>query len=130
MLRKEWLCYMKRNDIILIGIILVIAVASLLYINASKQGGDTAIIKVDGVVYKEVSLDKDTTLEIEGVNGGTNMLIIEDGHADMIDASCPDKLCVDQNNIEYNGETIVCLPNRVVIEVQSEKESELDSIAN
>ena len=36
----------------------------------------------------------------------------------MISADCPDKLCVHQHAISANGETIVCLPNKVVAEVK------------
>lgn len=121
---------MKRNDFILIGIILVIAVVALVYMNIVKVTGDKVIVKVDGKVYKELPLDKDTSLEIEGVNGGTNLLVIKDGQADMVDASCPDKLCIHQKNILKTGETIICLPNKVIIEIQSDKESDLDAVAN
>jgi hypothetical protein len=120
---------MKKNDIILIAIILVISVAGLLYLNLNKKGGDLVLIRVDGKVVEELPLNKNTTKIIEGV-GGTNKLIIEDGHADMIEASCPDELCVDQRNIEHDGETIVCLPNKVVVEIQSETKNEIDAIAN
>jgi len=120
----------KRNDFILIGIILLIAVAALLYRNVVKQNGDIIIVYVDGKVYKELPLNQKTTLEIKGVGGGTNLLIIEEGHADMVDASCPDKLCVDQKQIQYNGETLICLPNKVVVKVKSNKESDIDAVAN
>lgn len=121
---------MKRNDIILVAIILVIAAAGLLYMNIAKKGGDRVVIKVDGKVYKELPLDKDATIEIEGVRGGKNELVIKDGHANIADANCPDKLCVHQREIEYNGETIVCLPNKVIVEIESAKKSEVDAVAN
>lgn len=121
---------MKRNDLILAAIIIVIAAAGLIYMNISKQNGDVVVIRVDGEIYKELPLNKDTSLEIKGVNGGTNQLVIKDGHADIVDASCPDKICVHQRDIENDGETIVCLPNKVVVEIESSKESEVDAVAN
>lgn len=121
---------MKRNDIILVAIILVIAAAGLLYMNLSKKSGDMVVIKVDGEIYKELPLNKDTTFEIEGVRGGKNELVIKDGHADMADANCPDKLCVHQRDIQNDGETIVCLPNKVIVEIESSKKSEVDAVAN
>ncbi|MDF2587797.1 MAG: hypothetical protein K0S41_1638 [Anaerocolumna sp.] len=120
---------MKKNDIILVAIILVIAAAGLLYVNLNKKGGDLVIVRVDGKVVEELPLNKDTTQIIEGV-GGTNKLIIEDGHADVIEASCPDALCVHQRQIEHDGETIVCLPNKVVVEIQSDKKNEVDAVVN
>lgn len=121
---------MKKNDLILVGIILIIAIGALIYINATKESGDRVIVTVDGKFYQEYPLDKDGTYEIMGVGNSTNTLVIEDGHADVIDASCPDKLCVHQKNAEYNGESIICLPNKVVVEIKSDKESGIDSIAN
>lgn len=121
---------MKRNDLILAGVILVVAIAAFLFLNFIKKEGNTVIVKVDGKVYKEFPLEVDTTYEIEGVNGGTNLLVIEDGHADIVEASCPDMDCVDQMQIDKDGETIVCLPNKVVIEIDSDAQSDIDAIAN
>ncbi|WMJ85695.1 NusG domain II-containing protein [Anaerocolumna sp. MB42-C2] len=120
---------MKRNDIILIIIILVFAAAGLLFMNFTKKDGDMVVVKVDGKVYKELPLNKDTTFEITGVRGGRNLLVIKDGHADVVDATCPDKLCVNQRQIDKDGETIVCLPNKVVVEIESSKESDVDAVA-
>ena len=44
----------------------------------------------------------------------------------MEDADCPDKLCIKQGKIDSNGQKIVCLPNKTVVEIRSEKESEDD----
>lgn len=121
---------MKRNDFILAGVVLVIAAFAIIYMNVIKKSGDTVIIKISGEVLKEMPLGEDATLEIEGVNGGVNTLVIEDGHADIIEASCPDKLCVRQKRIHFNGESLVCLPNKVVIEIKSDKESGIDAISN
>ena len=121
---------MKKNDLILAGIILVIAISALIVLNLNKKEGNTVTVKVDGKVYKEFSLNEDITYEIEGVNGGTNLMVIKDGYADIIDASCPDKDCVDQKHINKDGETIVCLPNKVVLEIHSDNESDIDAIAN
>lgn len=118
---------MKKNDIILIIVIGLIACAGLLYMNWNKTTGDKVIVRVDGEIYKELPLNKDDTIEIEGVNG-TNLLVIKDGQADVVEASCPDSLCVNQHEIKNNGETIVCLPNKVVVEIQSKDEGELDII--
>ena len=66
--------------------------------------------------------------EIE-INGGTNILQIKGGKADMIEADCPDQLCIHQGPIHIQGETIVCLSNRVVVEITgNDKEEQLDGI--
>lgn len=125
---EKWKC-MKRNDIILAGAVLVIAVFIIIYMNAIKKNGDTVVVKINGEVYKELPLVEDTTLEIKGVNEGVNILVVEDGYADIIEASCPDKLCVRQKRIHFDGESLVCLPNKVVIEIKSDTESGIDAIS-
>ena len=55
---------------------------------------------------------------------------IKDGEADMISADCPDKLCVHQKAISKDGESIICLPNQVVVEIESSESSEYDAVTN
>ncbi len=121
---------MKKNDIKLIAVILLIAVAGMAFLFLTSKPGDKVIVIVDGEVYKEYPLNKDIEEDIVGVNGGINHLVIKDGHADVTDASCPDKVCVHQKQIDKNGESIVCLPNKVIIKVESSTESEIDGVAN
>ena len=115
----------RRNDIILAAAILVIAVAGLLFINANKQSGSLVVVKIDGVEKYSYSLTENITQEIvTGENGEfTNTLVIKDGKASVSTANCPDKICVGHREISFVGETIVCLPHKVVIEVQAEKNS-------
>ena len=60
----------------------------------------------------------------------TNTLTIAERKADMTDADCPDLLCVHQKAISKDGETIVCLPNKVVVTVISSEKSDMDAVAN
>lgn len=117
---------MKKMDFLLIAVILL-AAAGLYFsglLRPTKEGG-FALVNVDGKEYKRFPLDTDAKYEIIE-NGQKNVLEIRDGHADMTDASCKDKLCVKQKTISLLGETIVCLPNRVVIEVTGVKKTEID----
>ncbi len=121
---------MKKNDIKLIAVILFIAAAGMAFLFFTQKPGDKVIVIVDGVVTNEYPLNKNLVVDIEGVNGGTNHLVIEDGHADVTDATCPDKVCVHQKQIDKNGESIVCLPNKVIVKVESSTESDIDGVAN
>lgn len=118
---------MKKNDYVLIAGILLAAVI-LLVVFQRVWSGDGAVVEVTvgGKVYGEYRLDKDQTIEIHN----TNLLEIRDGKADMIDADCPDKLCVEQKAISKNGESIVCLPNQVVVTVTTGEQTENDAVAN
>lgn len=119
-----------RNDIILITILLASAVLFLVcyYLLFHKEGAFIQIT-IDGEMYKTLPLNEDTTITINGFNNGSNTLQIKDGYASVIDADCPDKLCQKQKKIHYKGESIVCLPNKVIISVISREEPVLDGVS-
>lgn len=110
---------MKRKDWILIFIISAIALIFAIYIKAvGTPQGTEVIITVNREEFGRYSLDKDREIVIDG----HNTLMIKDGKANMIQADCPDKLCVKQKPISRKGESIICLPNRVVVTIPGENE--------
>ena len=111
---------MKKRDIILIASILIVAIALFLIVELTKEEGAGVTVKVDGVKVAEYSLSADGTYPL---NGGTNILVIENGKAYLTDANCPDKLCVHQGKISMTGETITCLPNKLTVTVFGAEES-------
>lgn len=120
-----------KKDLILLLIILAAAIGIWFGYRAMNQGdGSRVRITVDGAEYGVYDLDADQEIPIK-INGEvTNTLVIENGIADMTSADCPDKLCVNQKAISATGETIVCLPNKVVVEViSSGEDAGFDTIA-
>lgn len=107
---------------ILAGIWLVVSLLG-------REEGATLVITVDGEFYREASLDEEQTIEISIGGKTTNILKIQKGRGDMVEADCPDQLCVHQKAVSKTGETIVCLPNRVVAEVKGSGEPEFDAVA-
>ena len=121
---------MKKNDLILIGAVLLLAVLVFGWSSSKKQeAGGTAVVYVDTEEIGSYSLEEDGEYVIE-TEQGENVLVIKDGTADITEADCPDKLCVKQRKISKNGETLVCLPHKVVVEIKSSQESELDGVTN
>lgn len=119
---KRDLCFLG----ILAAFVIVIALCRLFY--QGKQGSRVEVF-LDGELYGTYSLEKEQEIPILIDGEVENILKIEGGEADMIEASCPDKLCVHQKAISKDNETIVCLPHKVVVQVISDTESEFDSIA-
>lgn len=109
------------NDIVFIASFLAAVVITGLCLFIFRADGDTVTVTVDGAVYGIYPLDEDITVEISSDNG-TNVLVIKDGLAFVEAATCPDKICVSHKPILRDGETVVCLPNRVVISVSSTKD--------
>ena len=110
---------MKKNDIILLSVIVVIAVIvfAVLYFVLSDKG-DVAVVTVDGEEYARLPLDENTKLIIE-TEYGSNVLIINDGRVYIEDADCPDKTCVKTGEAN-EMKSIVCLPHRLTVTVESE----------
>ena len=117
---------LKKKDLILILIILcVIGLTFLIRTYIGGSGANRAVIKVNGAIQGVYSLSEDKEIEI---NEGTNILRIKNGEADMVKADCPDQLCVNQKPVSKNHESIICLPHRLVVQVESGEERELDAV--
>ena len=117
----------KKKDAVLILTVLLIAGAAFgVHEFAGGDGADTVTVKVDGKVTGTYPLAKDQKIRI---NGGTNILTIKNGKAKMTDADCPDQVCIRMGKISKTGENIVCLPHKLVIQVEGDvgQESEYDN---
>lgn len=123
----------RKGDVVLIAVILVLAVAAYVGIKF-YQGMSTeepmAVVTVDGAEYGRFPLDVDVTEKIELPDGAYNILVVKDGTADITEASCPDGICVNHRAVSRQSETIVCLPNKVVVEIENGEESGVDSMTN
>ena len=97
----------------------------------ARPAAATVDVRVGGKVQVSYPLAEDRVVTVTGVGGSTNELHIEHGTAWLKEASCPDKLCVKQGKIHRDGESIICLPNQVVIELRdgTRKGGDLDGIA-
>lgn len=119
----------KRNDIVLIALLIAAALILSVVLFLNKTDGAKVTVKVNNELIGTYSLNEDMTLKI-GDNNSYNILVIKDNTAKITEATCPDKLCVNQKAISYDSESIICLPNKVVVEIISEEESNNDSVAN
>ncbi len=112
---------MKKNDWILAGVIVVAAAVILLFqFTRGDSGAGEVTVTADGETFGIYSLAEDQTVDI----GGTNRLIIRDGTAQMEWADCP-----DHSAISREGESIICLPNQVVVSIEGGKQADLDGVA-
>lgn len=120
-----------KFDLLLIGALLIVGLAGLLFVTmyTHKRNGSTVQILTAGKVYGTYDLtnEKEVPIIIDGTV--TNTLQIANGKAKMIKADCPDKLCLHQRAIARQGETIVCLPNKIVIEIHGGEQAELDGVS-
>ena len=123
--------YVRKNDIIMLSCIAVLIIVSYgLRIHSMMNNGSTIEITVDGKVYGRYALEQDQRIPVEIDDETKNIVVIADGEAYMAEASCPDKLCIHQGRIESRSQSIVCLPNRVIVTVIDGEEPEIDSMTD
>lgn len=120
---------MKKNDFILIAVLILISSLIILSVNFFSKKGLNCVVKVDGKTVNSYSLLEDLEVTVSGYNNLDNVLEIKNGEAFVSHALCPDGLCVKQGKISKTGQTIVCLPNRVVIEITGEDRAEVDFVS-
>ena len=119
---------MIRKADIFLAVILIILGLIVSYVFASGNGsGDTVRITAGGELYASYPLSEDRTVEISN-DDHINKITIKDGTVSMVYSDCANQDCVLHSAISRTSESIVCLPNKVVVEIQGES-SGFDAIA-
>ena len=125
-LKKSFISHKK--DLLLGAALLGAALCLfLLFHFVTGSSGHYISVKSDGKVIATYSLDQNATYVIDTVFG-SNTLVIEDGCAYVIDASCQDKICEGMGKISRKGEMIICLPNELFITVTAGEDGEVDAV--
>lgn len=124
---KKLFKMMKPGDLVLLLFLVVLSFLPVIIFSYSQADNDhthnTVVISSDGEVVHEIELLDDGETEVfefEDDQGHTNKIIREGSIVYMVEANCPDQLCVRQGEISKVGETIVCLPHSFLVEIQSE----------
>ncbi|MGI6211337.1 MAG: NusG domain II-containing protein [Anaerovoracaceae bacterium] len=117
----------KKADIVLLVFLILLGLLFSWLSVAGKQSGTRVLVRVNGKDYATYSLAENRTVTIRQ-NGHVNKFIIKDGTVQMTKSSCKNKLCIEQGRISETNQSIVCLPNRVTLEIQG-GESKYDAIA-
>lgn len=120
---------LKKGDIVLAVLVLAFCLVLFLCLfTFNKNDGSLVQIEVGGTVAATLPLDEDTTYEVENNNGVTNKIVISNGKVSMEYADCRDQICVDHKEISKCNESIICLPNKVIVTVISNDSEELDGV--
>ncbi|MFA9422145.1 MAG: NusG domain II-containing protein [Sedimentibacter sp.] len=124
----------NKYDMMLISAIIIVNIFMIFYggsnvLNANEK---KAYVYSKNELVGEYVLTDDYKNEftIGDKNAGYNTIHIENGEIWITDASCPDKICINQGKISKNGEIIVCLPNELLIKIVEDKEDDIDLITN
>lgn len=114
----------KKADIVLFILILVFGLAVSWWSLTTNTDGDKAIVTVDGELYGTYSLSQDQTIEVVQDEDHINYITIKDGMVSMAYSTCKNQVCVNAGAISETRDSIVCLPNKVMIEIQGSAKNE------
>ena len=115
----------------------VFAVLALLAFALSRMdaGGTVANIYQDGVCIYSIDLSTVTetiTFTVADDDGHENVVEIENGRIRISEANCPDQVCVESGWLSSSLKPIVCLPAKLVIQLESDpaaEELDLDAVS-
>ena len=111
--------YIKKADVILLIVLVIVGLASTAFVAMSKSSGDTVLIEKNGKLYGKYSLYEDETIVVSKTGGtAENVVYIRNGKVKMHSATCKNQVCVRHASIDSAGESIICLPNRVVVRIE------------
>ena len=122
----------KKTRIWIIALTAVCIVCALVFaLFGALDNGTTAVVRVDGEELYRIDLaavreSYDINIDTQY---GHNTVHVEPGRISVSEADCPDQLCMHQKAISKDKESIICLPNRVVVTVESEQKNTLDDVA-
>ncbi|MCQ2547199.1 MAG: NusG domain II-containing protein [Clostridia bacterium] len=107
----------KKADIILAVVLIVLGLAASYLISFGDELGSELKISSQGSLFGTYSLLEDQTIKVKTDDGHFNRVQIRDGQVSVDAADCTGQDCVHSHAISKGGETIVCLPNKLVLEI-------------
>lgn len=120
----------KKLDFVIIAILMLFSFLPEIILGASigKEYNNTyAEITVQGKIYKTIPLSEnkgEETIEIK-TKEGINIIKIKDNKIGIIESDCQDKICMNPDYIEKPGQSLVCLPNKVIIQIKGKAEDDV-----
>ena len=108
---------MKQSDILLIIVILLIA--GIVFVSYKKEEPDNMVAKVyyEDKLELTIDLNENKEYDVEGYNGNVH-IVVEDKKIKVEEENSPKHLCSKQGFISSSNQTIVCLPNKIVITIE------------
>ena len=118
---------MKKTDLLLVAGALIIAGGIWFFYSAGAEKGKGVEITVDGESKAFLPLGEDDSIRID-TDGGYNVITVKDGEVTVSEADCRDQICVEHKKIRKTGETIVCLPHKLVVTVTGDEPGDFDAV--
>lgn len=117
-----------RNDLILIGTLLIMAVISLVIILATRNKSNLiATVRVQNEVVLKIDLNKDDGKDfvVKGTNGDVH-IHVKDGSIAVAESNCPHQDCVRTGYVNQTGKPIICAYNGVSITIEGNSNNDIE----
>ena len=118
---------MKKTDYLLIAAALLAAIGIWFFYSASAKAGGGVEITVDGESKAFLPLKENDSIRID-TEAGYNVITVQDGTVTVTEADCRDQICAEHKKIKKTGETIVCLPHKLVVTITGDKPGDFDAV--
>lgn len=120
----------KKLDFLIIAVLMLLSFLPEIILGAKVGKGyenTYAEITISGDLYRTISLSNHKGEEILEINTkyGTNVVKIIDNKIGIIEADCEDQVCMNPEYIEKPGQSLVCLPHKVMIEIKGMAEDDI-----
>jgi len=115
------------GDVALIIVLLLASGGSIVVLRAALAAGEYCVIFAGDEEFGRFPLSKDRTVHVPGPLGTTDV-VIRQGSVRVVDSPCPHRVCVSMGEKRRSGETVACVPNRVLVLVCSRRGSGVDAI--
>lgn len=146
--------FIKKADILLLIALVVFGLVTsvvLVLTGSGDTGESEVVIKSGGEIVGRYPLSKDARLEIPAASGVSydspahyalteddectqytyyNVVNIEGGAVSITGSSCKNLVCVRHESISKSGQSIVCLPNRLIVTIENKSGGDYDSITS
>ena len=112
---------LKKRDILVVILLLFLSIGMAFFVQKikSNENGNYLRVELNEKEYGTYPLNKDKTFKIKIDEDEYNIVEIKNGKVKMREANCRDLICTHMPSIEKIGETIVCLPHRLILEIIS-----------
>ena len=120
--------FFTKADLILMAAIVIIGLGISIFLAAGSHQGNKVEITKDGKLWGTYSLDGEHKITIRYGNE-LNVVKISGGKVTMESANCKNQVCVHHSPVSRTGESIVCLPHKIVVSIKGE-DNEYDTISN
>ena len=106
-------------SLILLAVFLLAAAAWLFWRATASSGQNLAVITLDGAEIRRIDLETepDGVFSLQQEYGVPVSFEVKEGAIRFVDVDCPDHICEDEGFVSLEGQTAVCMPNRVALSI-------------